>query len=370
MLLTFSVAQGQSNKRTSAYNYLRNGKLDKALEYIEPTITHEKTMNDAKTWFYRGTIYLQIALSDNPEYKKLVENPFALSYDSYQKALTMEDANEYKVEIYTNINVIADGFFRNGVDAYNASEFKKASEMFFRTAELKDEMGVIDTTSLFNGALSAIEGGDKEGAKKAFIKLMEVNYEKPQVYINLAIIYMDEEKTEDAFKTIAVGREKFPTDFGVLITETNFYLKTDQTDKALANLTKAMTIDASNPTIFFAIGVNYDKIKNVAEAEKAYKRAIELKPDYFDAIYNLGALYVNEAASVMEEANKLPLDKIKEYDALKAKADTALENALPYLEQAHAIDPKDMNTIRSLKEIYARKGKLDKVKEMDAKLAQ
>ena len=368
ILLAFVAAQGQTNKRTSAYNYLRNNKLDKALEYIEPTITHEKTMNDAKTWYYRGTIYLQIALSDKPEFQNLVENPLAISFESFKKALLMEDANDYKVEIYTNINVIADGFFRKGVEAYTANNYNKASEMFFRTAAVKEEIGVIDTTSFFNAALSAQEGGNVQAAKAAYVKLAEMNYDKPLVYVSLANILMEEGKTDEAFKTIIIGREKYPTDFSVLITETNFYLKTDQTEKALANLQEAKLNDPTNPTIFYAIGVNYDKVNNVTEAISAYKNAIELKPDYFDAIYNLGAIYVNEAATIMEEANKLPLDKVKEYDALKAKADLALDNALPYLEQAHAIEATDKNTIISLKEIYARKGKLDKVKEMDAKL--
>ena len=96
--------------------------------------------------------------------------------------------------------------------------------------------------------------------------------------------------------------------------------------------------------------------------------SLEIKPDYFDAIYNLGALYVNHAARLMTEANAIPMDKIKEYDAKKAEADAALEKALPYLEQAHQMDPSDRNTMVTLKEIYARKSMLDKVKEMDAKL--
>ena len=70
--ITVVFATAQTSNRTSAFNYLKKGKLDKAVEYIEPTTTHEKTMNEAKTWFFRGNIYLAIANSDNPEYKKLI----------------------------------------------------------------------------------------------------------------------------------------------------------------------------------------------------------------------------------------------------------------------------------------------------------
>ncbi|MFT4981051.1 MAG: hypothetical protein ACI9UR_000898, partial [Bacteroidia bacterium] len=56
--LLISVAVfGQKSKRTSANNYLEYGELDNAKEAIDPTISHEKTMNEAKTWYFRGLIY-------------------------------------------------------------------------------------------------------------------------------------------------------------------------------------------------------------------------------------------------------------------------------------------------------------------------
>jgi tetratricopeptide (TPR) repeat protein len=171
-----------------------------------------------------------------------------------------------------------------------------------------------------------------------------------------------------AFKVIQAGRALYPNDLQVLFAETNLYLAKGESAKALANLEMAKKLDPSNPTIFFAVGAQYDNAGNVDEAEKAYLTALELKPDYFDAIYNLGALHVNNAAKQMTDANAIPPDKEKEYLAMKAKADASLDKALPYLEKAHAMDPADKNTIRSLKEIYARKSMMDKVKEMDEKL--
>ncbi|MDZ7774162.1 MAG: hypothetical protein U5L09_00425 [Bacteroidales bacterium] len=51
----------QNHKVVSAYNYLRKGQLDKAMEAIEPATEHKKTENDAKTWYYRGNVYLSLA---------------------------------------------------------------------------------------------------------------------------------------------------------------------------------------------------------------------------------------------------------------------------------------------------------------------
>ena len=57
----------QNNLVISAYNYLKAGKLDKAINSIEPTITHPKTMNEAKTWLYRGNVYIAIAVTTAAE---------------------------------------------------------------------------------------------------------------------------------------------------------------------------------------------------------------------------------------------------------------------------------------------------------------
>ena len=51
----------QSSKVVSAYNAMKSGNLDKAVEFIEPATTHEKSSTDAKTWVYRGQIYQSIA---------------------------------------------------------------------------------------------------------------------------------------------------------------------------------------------------------------------------------------------------------------------------------------------------------------------
>lgn len=67
----------------------------------------------------------------------------------------------------------------------------------------------------------------------------------------------------------------------------------------------------------------------------------------------------------MEEANKLPITETQKYDELKLKADSLLDKAIPVLEKARSLNPKDKNTLYTLKQLYARKGNLDKIKEIE-----
>ena len=62
MVLAFiaNMAVAQSNVVASAYNYLKSGMPDKAKDEIDKAIKNEDSKAEAKTWFYRGNIYLQL----------------------------------------------------------------------------------------------------------------------------------------------------------------------------------------------------------------------------------------------------------------------------------------------------------------------
>ena len=74
----------------------------------------------------------------------------------------------------------------------------------------------------------------------------------------------------------------------------------------------------------------------------------------------MGALYVNKAAEMYDIAGQLDLSEQAKYDEMVNQAKSYLEESLPYLEKAHEMQPDDMATMASLKEIYTRLGMLDK----------
>ncbi len=367
--LTVTSVFGQKSLRTTAYNDLRKGQLDKALQNIEPTISDATTMNDPKTWFYRGNIYLQIHMSENPEYKNLDPDALTKAYESYKKLLELDTKKEFYTEAIQNIFVISEQLYNQGVKHFSASEFDGALVSFEKAIDVSATYGNVDTLAIFNAGLSAENAKNWAKAKQYYGRIIELNYPQPLVYNSLSNVYLEEKDTLQALSTVQAGRVKYPDNFQLLIQETNIYLASRQNDKAMANLQQAIQKDPTNPTIYYAVGVNYFTMNNLDEAEKNYIKAIELKPDYFEANYNLGALYVNQAATVIEKANKLPLSATAEYDALKLEADNILKKSIPYLEQASALDPTDKSTLLSLKEIYTRLNMLEKRKEVEGKLA-
>lgn len=369
MLSVMGSVFAQKQDRTTAFNHLRKGQLDKALQFIEPTISDPTTMNDAKTWFYRGNIYLQIHMSENPGFKNLDPNALNKAFESYQKMLQLDTKKEFYYDAIKNLLVISEQLYNMGVESFKVADYNTALENFEKAVAVSASYDNVDTLAIFNSGLAAENAKNYPKAIDYYNRIIELNYPQPLVYSSLSGVYLAQGDTVKAFEAIRAGREKYPEEFALLITETNLFLSTGETEKAMTNLQQAVKTDPNNPTIHYAVGASYDQMGNKAEAEKAYVAAVQLKPDYFEANYNLGALYVNQAAEIQNEANKLKLGDPK-YDDMKKEADGILQKSLPYLETASVLDPKDKNTLIALKEIYTRLNMYEKLKEVNTRLSE
>lgn len=400
VLITMSLS-AQKNNRTSAFNYHRNGKLDKAKEYIDKATAHEQTMNDARTWYYAGNIYLDIHRSQDEKIKNLDRNALEKAYNAYKKCIELDEKNEFYAEIVPRLLLCGEEYFNLGANRFNKgleyknsavesentmalTEFRSAVPNFEKAIEVYSQVGRVDTIAHYYTAFALEQSGDLTKAKVFYEKLLkELNYNKiAGIYNSLFNIYLKNDKdTTKALNIVLEGRKIHPTDLALLYDETNIYLGRNEEEKALANLNVAMEIDKTNPTIYFAVGSIIDKqivadtnktdeVRESAflQAEDAYKKAIDLNPEYFDAIYNLGALYYNKSLTYINAANKLPLDEQEEYDRLSGEGKRFMELALPHLEKARMIDPKDKSTLIALKEIYIRLNMNDKRKEVEAEL--
>ena len=140
--------------------------------------------------------------------------------------------------------------------------------------------------------------------------------------------------------------------------------------EAIANLDLAIKNDPNNSALHFALGTIYDKLGQYDNAENSYKKAIEIKADYFDAVYNLGALYYNKGVKQTDIANAIKDDK--KYKIESDKADAIFRQSIPYLEKAEEIGTDDKNTMKemltTLKSLYAREQNTEKMNAVKEKL--
>ncbi|MFP4470466.1 MAG: tetratricopeptide repeat protein [Bacteroidales bacterium] len=372
LILTMVLGlNAQNSKRTSAFNYLRYGKLDKAKEAIDAATEHPKTKDEAKTWFYRGNVYLAIQLTEEEEFKNLAENPLNEAYQAYKKAQELDDKGELTQEISDRILVCAEQYYNSGVAAYNEKDYDESVDNFMKAAKINEDLGATDTLSYFYAAQSAYFADNFDQSKELFGKLMDIGFEDVSVYRILADVHKSQGDTAQALEVIKDGRKDYPDDYNLMIDEVNIYIATDRKEEAVELLELAIQKETNDPLIFFNAGVIYSDLDRLDKAVKAYDKAIELQPDYFDPYYNMGALYVNQASEILAAADTLnPMDRkeAQMYEEMKKEADEVLEKSLPYIEKADELQPGDPGTLRTLRDIYVRLNMMDKVKEVNEKL--
>ncbi len=370
LVITASTLMSQTKERTNAYMFNKNGQYDKAKEAIDRAILNEKTMNDAKTWLYRGIIYLNIVYSE--QFSSTDPQALDKSLESFKKTLELDPEDKLKQgeDIVPRIDAIGQQYFAIGVEAFNAQDFKKATVDFKKAYDVAQLNKKIDTLALLNAGLASLRGESFNDAIGYYNNLLEIGFNEPDVYRSLAAAYRGLQNNEKMLEALNKGRELYPTDAGLMLEEINAYLAMGQGAKVVDDLKELTVKDPTNYSIFFVLGTIYGdelntEMYDMAKAVEYYESAIALNPEYYDAVYNLGALYINESNKLQVKANDLPLTETKEYDRITEEANVIIRKALPHLEKSFELMPDNQETIQVLKSIYARFKMDDKLKKMN-----
>lgn len=340
-----SAAIAQKAQVQSAYSYLKYDQLDKAKEAIDLAVNHENTMNYDKAWYYRGLIYQ--ALYKNEKYGNLDKNPLGEALKSFNKALELNPKFEFRDDIADKKKLLAQQFANQGYIDYLAKNYAGALADYENLLSIAPN----DTGVYYNAAICAEHSNNPAKAKQYYAKLDEMKYDDAKLYQPYAQLYLNEGDTTKALEVLSKGLARYPDEKSILITQTNIYIVSGRTAEALKAINIASEKDPANANLYFAKGTLCEKTGSKDDAIAAYKKAIELKNDYFDAYYNLGALYFNDGARLANEANSIK-DNAK-YAKAKVVFDAKFSEAKPYLEKAYSLNPKDQSTLLSLKQLYA-----------------
>ena len=71
----------------------------------------------------------------------------------------------------------------------------------------------------------------------------------------------------------------------------SLYLAQNNIDDGIQALEKAVSLDNTNPGVYFSLGSAYFRQEAYAKAEKALKAGLKIKPDVSEALFDLGNTY-------------------------------------------------------------------------------
>lgn len=369
LLCLFAVTtNAQSSAVTKAATAQTKGELDKAKLYIDQAVEHEKSKTKGKTWYTKGLVYESIAFSEDETYKALATDALEQSLAAYNKAISLE---KEKSVTYFQAGQRIDGmwgqYLNQGADLYQKQDYKAALGQFEKTIMIKPK----DTTGLIYAAITAQMDKQYDVAEKHYINLKEVGYASPEMYKSLVFIQRVHHKDDAmALQAIKEGRELYPDDKDLMKEEINVLIITEQVDEAKEKLVVAIDKEPDNANLHYNLAFLYDQVGDTDKSVKLYKKAAELNPEYFDAIYNIAVINFNAAADRLKIANKMDLKTYqKEGQKYIDEANEKFTEAVPYFEKAHEINPKDTAVLENLELIYKRLKMFDKLEEVKGKIA-
>nr|WP_314834679.1 tetratricopeptide repeat protein [uncultured Flavobacterium sp.] len=411
--MLISVATfAQKDQIKAAEKALKGGNSQEALTILQGAESLSATAPDAEKaqfFFVKGNALLDLANKNVEAGKNL-----SLAAKAYQDLIATEKVSgkmKYSTQAATSITEIKYKLINSAI-ADSKADKNSDSAIKLYDAYLLDKK---DTINLYYAASTYINAKDYDMAYKLYDELKILNYsgkgtsylavnkltgeedfyataqerdkfvklgthEKPrtevipskkgEIYKNMALILVQNGKTEQAKKAISDARIADPADTSLILTEANLYLETKDFDTYKKLIAEVLEKNPNDADLIFNLGVLSANAKNPVEAEKYYAKVIEINPKYINAYINSAALKLENEKVIIDEMNKLGTSTkdMKRYDELKIKRQNLFKSAIPALQKAVELDPKNVDVAKTLLNVYSALEMTAEYKALKAKM--
>ena len=369
-------------------NYtLAKPSLLEAKTSIDKASANSKTATLPQTYALKAAIYASIAYRDTVTATAATE--IAISQEAIAKAKETDTKNEFsKLIQHANLE-LAQIQLDKGVKAYQKKDFAGAYDAF----DAAQKLIPTDTTAMLYSGVSAANAKNYPGAIASYNKLLATDYkDKAKIYVDMPTLYMLNKDTAGAIKVIGEAVAKYPNDANLRKEEIEVSLQAGQGNDLVAKIDAAIKADPNNKSLYYYSGLTYSqlaeaqqkditklqkadkkaseqakagakstpnpqiakleqtRIDNFTKAAEAYKKALEIDPNYFPAVLNLG--YVSMAPAIDAYNAARFINDQKTYDAALKKSDAQFAVAKPYLLKAVELDPQSADALTNLKSYY------------------
>ncbi|MDH6533444.1 tetratricopeptide repeat protein [Parabacteroides sp. 52] len=372
-----SASFAQKKAVSQAQNIAKGDKADyaEARTLIQGALENPETKDDAKTWFVAGYIEdqqfsterMKEMLGQQPNqpvmYQALLN---ALPY--FEKSYELDQLPDAKGKIKPKHTKDIKGvlsanhiqYFNAGAYYFDQRDYRKAYESFEKYLVISDHpmfkgepVAARDSNFMivqFYSGVAATQLGEPQTAIAALNRAKETDYKGNEVYQYLFGEYQQLNDSVNMEKVLIEGLQKFPEEKFYMLHLINIYIYSNRNEEAIQYLQTAINDEPNNPQLYDVLGSIYESLKDVEKAEATFKKALEIDPQYVDALSNLGRLYYNQAVTIQGDANMISDNKLYQEELAKAKA--LFEQARPFFEQARQLKPEQTEYLVALRGIY------------------
>lgn len=351
-----------------ALDYTKNYK-DRGPDYKMAKVLIDKASEDpaqnkdAVFWLNKGKIY-------NSYYQKIegYKDPAQVQtvLDCFRKVRELDNDKIREKDIIHDCSVTRKILINEGVAYFNIEELEKAYRSYLLGMQFADFINMKDSIGAFYAAAAADHMESYKNALKWYAKSESLGHRSLECCMSMMRIYKQMGDQKGYRNQIQKCQAKHPDNKTLLLLEVNRSFEEAKVQRGIDLLTNSLEAYNDDAEIHFALGIGYDLNGEPEISEVHYLKSIELRPAYFDALYNLGSHYFNIASGISREMEGVTDPDL--YIKKKQEIDSWLEKARVYLEKANTIWDTEMATLSALEQIYARLNMFTQKKEVSAKI--
>tara|TARA_R110000787_G_scaffold60220_8_gene136579 strand:+ start:24542 stop:25807 length:1266 start_codon:yes stop_codon:yes gene_type:complete len=404
LLMVTTITFGQKKEIKSAQKAIKSGDFAEAISTLkgaEGLISSAESSVKEHYYLVKGEAYLGGAGND---YEKM-----NVAASAYEKVLSLDKSSKYAAEAKLGLQETTNALLISAQLDQGAKQYLEGSKKIYRGYTLSKK----DTIYLYYAASLAKDGQAYDDAIKYYEELIDVSYtgikeefyatkkgtkeeskfntadernealkkgeyviprskfsksKKGDMLKNMTFIYIKKGENEKAALLMKKAREESPDDLNLMYAEAEMYYKSEDMVNYKKVINEVIKKDPTNPDLYYNLGVASAKNNEKEAAINYYTKAIELNPDYTEALINKAQLILDGESAIVEEMNALGTSNADydKYDLLKEKKNNIYREALPYLESASILRPESMDIVRTLKGIYGLLGMDEKSNSMKA----
>lgn len=191
---------------------------------------------------------------------------------------------------------------------------------------------------------------------KALEKLLRLKSSKPydyQVYNLILTIKMDINKSyEEALSFTKEAQIAFPDRVYFQEQEANIYLLMQDIEKAQITFERILSQNPKDPKAYYNLALIFFHQGDYATSAEICLKAIDLDPNYLDAIYNVGTFYYYNGLTYNTALSDMDIYQYDEQgDEFEKLAIEFFETAKPYFEKAIKLNPDELDAYENLNTI-------------------
>ncbi|MCC8199613.1 MAG: tetratricopeptide repeat protein [Tannerellaceae bacterium] len=387
-----SASFAQKKAVNDAQNSAKSNNFDEARALIKGALENPESKDDAKTWYVAGFIEDQQFSTERTKQVLGQEPNEPVMYEAlinilpyFVKAYDLDQLpNEkgkvkprFAKDIKNTLSANHVYYINGGAYYFDERDYKKAYEFFDQYLQISDlpmfkgeptaERDSNFMTVQFYAAVAATQMENPQLAIAALERAKETGFRGNDVYQYLAYEYEQLQDNENLERTLKEGMAKYPEEKYYLMSLINNYIYAGKNEEALQYLNTAIAQEPNNAQLYDVMGRVYESgLKDYDNAETYFAKALELDPNYTDAMSNLGRIYYNQAVNKLGDANMI--SDAKQYQEESAKAKEYFRKALPYFEKAHQLNPDDTEPMIALRSIYYNLNMNDEFEAIEAKM--